>query len=83
VGDIKEAGRLAYSQVLFDNPGVLDRHIPTAKIDHPRTKFTMDLVQRGFFHGLAPYQLSNDNNDYNNNYNIQDEGAKSKKSFWG
>jgi hypothetical protein len=59
VRNIEETSCLSHSQVFFDNPGVLDRHIPTAKIDHPRTKLTMELVQRGFFHRFSPLSLWN------------------------
>jgi hypothetical protein len=52
VRNIEEACGLTNSHVLFNDARVLDRHIPTAKIDHPRTKLAMHLIQWGFSHWL-------------------------------
>jgi hypothetical protein len=45
VGDVEEAGGLADGQVLGDQAGILDRHVPAAEGNHLRAAFPVNLVE--------------------------------------
>src|SRR5262249_14782231 len=47
VTDIKNPHCVADGHMLRDEAGVLDRHVPTAKIDHLRAHLAMDRIQSG------------------------------------
>jgi folate-binding Fe-S cluster repair protein YgfZ len=46
VRDVEQAGGLAHGQVLGDQPGVLDRHLPAREGDHLRAHLAMDRGER-------------------------------------
>ncbi len=47
VADVEQAGAFAHRQVLGDNPGVFNRHVPAAERDHFRAVGAMTSVKRG------------------------------------
>ena len=47
VAYVKDADRGTDSHMFGDEAGVLDRHVPPAKIDHLRTHLAMDPIQSG------------------------------------
>src|SRR5262249_54863740 len=50
VADVKNAYTGAYGQVLGDNAGVLNRHIPAVELDHFCAQLAMNGVQRSLSH---------------------------------
>jgi len=46
VADVEHAHRFAHRHVLRENPGVLNGHIPPAKIDHFGAQRSMDRIER-------------------------------------
>ena len=49
MADIEKPDAIAHRQVLGDDAGILDGHIPAAKIDHSGTRRAVHRVQRSFF----------------------------------
>ena len=47
VADVKDADAGAYGYVFGDEPGVFDRHVPAAEVDHLRAELAMGGVQSG------------------------------------
>jgi hypothetical protein len=47
VADIEQPDRRADGLVLVDDPGVLDRHVPTAEIHHLGAQPAVDGIQSG------------------------------------
>ena len=49
---VEDSRCLADCHVFFDCAGILDWHVPTAKIHHPSTGFTVNFIEGGFSKGF-------------------------------